>query len=237
MDLGADRRARPETRGADVPRRGPVSLRSPIRCALEPARVPAYDAVRFGIQAMRTRVKVCGITRMEDAQASAAHGADAIGLVFYRPSPRCVTIDQARRIAISAPPFVATVAVFVNPAREDVERVIGECGVTLLQFHCDEPPEFCSSFSLPYVKAARIRPGLDLLKYLAPYGTAAAWMLDAFHEELWGGTGGSFDWSLVPQRMARPIILSGGLTAGNVAGAIRRIRPYAVDVSSSVEGS
>jgi phosphoribosylanthranilate isomerase len=186
---------------------------------------------------MRTRVKICGITRMEDARAAAAHGADAIGLVFHRPSPRCVTFDKAREIAISVPPFVATVAVFVNPARGDVERVISECGVTLLQFHGDEPPEFCSSFSRPYIKAARIRPGLDLLKYLSPYGAAAAWMLDAFHEDLWGGTGGSFDWGLVPERMARPIILSGGLTAGNVAGAVRRTRPYAVDVSSSVEAS
>jgi phosphoribosylanthranilate isomerase len=107
---------------------------------------------------------MCGITRVEDAQVAAAQGADAIGLVFYRPSPRCVTIDQAKRIAISAPPFVATVAVFVNPEREEVERVIGECGVTLLQFHGDEAPEYCSSFSRPYIKAARIRPGLDLLK-------------------------------------------------------------------------
>jgi phosphoribosylanthranilate isomerase len=186
---------------------------------------------------MRTRVKICGITRREDAEAAAAHGADAIGLVFYRPSPRCVTPDRAREIAISVPPFVATVAVFVNPAREDVERVIGECGVTLLQFHGEEPPEFCSSFSRPYIKAARIRPALDLLKYLSPYGAAAAWMLDAFHEDFWGGTGGSFDWSLVPKRMARPIVLSGGLTADNVAGAIRCIRPYAVDVSTGVEAS
>ena len=186
---------------------------------------------------MRTRVKICGITRVEDAQAAAAHGADAIGLIFYRPSPRCVSLGQAREIAASVPPFVATVAVFVNPEREDVERVIGECGVTLLQFHGDESPDFCSSFSRPYIKAARIRPGLDLLKYLSPYGAAAAWMLDAFHEDLWGGTGGSFDWGLVPERMARPIILSGGLTADNVAGAVRRTRPYAVDVSSSVEAS
>jgi len=186
---------------------------------------------------MRTRVKICGITRAEDAQAAAAHGADAIGLIFHRPSPRYVTLGQARGIATSAPPFVATVAVFVNPSGEEVERVISECRVTLLQFHGDEPPEFCSGFSRPYIKAARIRPGLDLLEYLSPYGAAAAWMLDAYHEDLWGGTGGSFDWGLVPERMARPIILSGGLTAGNVAGAIRRTRPYAVDVSSSVEVS
>ena len=186
---------------------------------------------------MRTRVKICGITRVEDAQAAAAHGADAIGLIFYRPSPRCVSLGHARDIVISTPPFVATVAVFVKPSRDEVERVIGECGVTLLQFHGDEPPEFCSGFSRPYIKAARIRPGLDLLKYLSPYGAAAAWMLDAYHEDLWGGTGGSFDWGLVPERMARPTILSGGLTAGNVAGAIRRTQPYAVDVSSSVEES
>src|SRR6266850_6007259 len=186
---------------------------------------------------MRTRVKICGITRVEDAVAAAAHGADAIGLVFYRPSPRCVTLERARHIVAATPAFVSTVAVFVNPSREEVETVIRESGVTLLQFHGDEPADFCSSFSRPYIKAARIRPGLDLLKYLSPHTAAQAWMLDAFHEDLWGGTGGAFDWSLVPERMARPIILSGGLTADNVAGAIRRTRPYAVDVSSSVEAS
>jgi phosphoribosylanthranilate isomerase len=186
---------------------------------------------------MRTRVKICGITRPEDALAAAAQGADAIGLVFYRPSPRCVSFEQARAIAGSTPAFVATVAVFVNPLREEVERVIREVGVTLLQFHGDEPPEFCAGFSLPYIKAARIRPGLDLLEYLSPYAAARAWMLDAFHDDLWGGTGGPFDWSLVPEHMARPVILSGGLTTENVANAIRSVRPYAVDVSSGVEAS
>ncbi|MGC2518544.1 MAG: phosphoribosylanthranilate isomerase [Burkholderiales bacterium] len=186
---------------------------------------------------MRTRVKICGITRTEDAQAAAAHGADAIGLVFYLPSPRYVTLDQARAIVGGTPVFVATVAVFVNPSREEVEQVIRECGVTLLQFHGDESPEFCAGFSRPYIKAARIRPGLDLLKYLSPHAAARAWMLDAFHDDLWGGTGGAFDWSLVPERPARPIILSGGLTADNVANAIRRVGPYAVDVSSGVEAS
>ncbi len=186
---------------------------------------------------MRTRVKICGITRVEDAQAASAAGADAIGLVFYRPSPRNVTLERARSIATQTPPFIATVAVFVNPSREEVEQVIRECGVTLLQFHGEESPEFCAAFSRPYIKAARIRPGLDLIKYLAPYASARAWMLDAFHGDLWGGTGGAFDWSLVPEGMARPIILSGGLTAENVADAIRRVRPYAVDVSSGVEAS
>ena len=186
---------------------------------------------------MRTRVKICGITRVEDAQAASAAGADAIGLVFYRPSPRNVTLERARSIATQTPPFIATVAVFVNPSGEEVEQVIRECGVTLLQFHGEESPESCAAFSRPYIKAARIRPGLDLIKYLAPYAGARAWMLDAFHGDLWGGTGGTFDWSLVPESATRPIILSGGLTADNVVDAIHRVRPYAVDVSSGVEAS
>ena len=186
---------------------------------------------------MRTRVKICGITRPEDAEVAAAHGADAIGMVFYRPSPRYVTLERARRIVAAAPAFVATVAVFVNPTREEVEAVIRDCGVTLLQFHGDEPPDFCEGFPRPYIKAARIRAGLDLLEYLSPHAAAQAWMLDAFHEDLWGGTGGAFDWRLVPREMAKPVILSGGLTTANVADAIGRVRPYAVDVSTGVEAS
>jgi phosphoribosylanthranilate isomerase len=186
---------------------------------------------------MRTRVKICGITRVEDAEAAALHGADAIGLIFYRPSPRFVTLEQARRLVAATPAFVSTVAVFVNPSREEVETVVRECGVALLQFHGDETPDFCSGFSRPYIKAARIRPGLDLLKYLTPHTAARAWMLDAFHEDLWGGTGGAFDWGLVPREAAKPVILSGGLTADNVAQAVRRVRPYAVDVSTGVEVS
>jgi phosphoribosylanthranilate isomerase len=186
---------------------------------------------------VRTRVKICGITRVEDAQAAAAQGADAIGLVFYRPSPRCVTREHARQIVEATPAFVATVAVFVNPAADEVEAVIRECGVTLLQFHGEESPDFCAGFSRPYIKAARIRPDLDLLKYLSPHTAARAWMLDAFHEDLWGGTGGAFDWGLVPRGMAKPVILSGGLTIANVADAVRRVRPYAVDVSTGVEAS
>ena len=186
---------------------------------------------------MRTRVKICGITRIDDARAAAEQGADAIGLIFYRPSPRCVTPERAREIVAATPAFVSTVAVFVNPSREEVEAVIRESGVSLLQFHGDETPEFCSGFSRPYIKAARIRPELDLLEYLSPYRGALAWMLDAFHENLWGGTGGAFDWSLVPRNAAKPVILSGGLTSDNVAGAVRRVRPYAVDVSTGVEAS
>ena len=186
---------------------------------------------------MRTRVKICGITRLEDAHAAVHQGADAIGLVFYRPSPRYVSPARARDIARQVPPFVTTVAVFVNPLREEVEEVIRECDVTLLQFHGDEPPGFCASFARPYIKAVRIRPELDLLECFSPYTSARAWMLDAFHGDLWGGTGRAFDWSIVPRSMARPIILSGGLTADRVGDAIRRVRPYAVDVSTGVEAS
>jgi len=184
---------------------------------------------------MRTRVKICGITRPEDARDAVTQGADAIGLMFYRPSPRYISPGRARDIARQTPAFVTTVAVFVNPSREEVEEVIRECDIALLQFHGEEAPEFCASFSRPYVKVARIRPGLDLIKYLSPYATAKAWMLDAFHDDLWGGTGGAFDWGVVPNNMAKPVILSGGLTADNIPDAIRRLRPYAVDVSTGVE--
>src|SRR4029077_13769470 len=196
LDVGADRRARSPARGADFRGRRAVPVPRALRRALEPAGVPADAAVRHGIRAMRTRVKICGITRVEDAAAAAAHGADAIGLIFYPPSPRYGAPERARQIVAATPAFVSTVAVFVNPSREEVETVIRESGVTLLQFHGDEPADFCSSFSRSYIKVARIRPGLDLLKYLSPYTAAQAWMLDAFHEVLWGGTGGGFDWGL-----------------------------------------
>src|SRR5260221_10292987 len=159
MDLGADRRARSAPCGAYVLRRRLVSLRSQIRRALEPPGVSPYDAVRLGNLAMRTRVKICGITRVEDTQAAAAHGADAIGLIFYRPSPRCVTLAQARAIAASTPPFVATVAGFVNPAREDLERVNGDCRVALLQLPRDRPAGVSPRFPRPDLKASRILPG------------------------------------------------------------------------------
>jgi phosphoribosylanthranilate isomerase len=186
---------------------------------------------------MRTRIKTCGITRIQDVQEAARQGADAIGLIFYPPSPRYLSLDQARAIVSCSPAFMSTVAVFVNPDRAEVEEVIRRCGVSLLQFHGDEPADFCASFDRPYIKAARIRPGMDLLKYLSPYESAQAWMLDAYHDDLWGGTGGAFDWNLVPANPARPIILSGGLTADNVAEAIRRVRPYALDVSTGVEAA
>jgi phosphoribosylanthranilate isomerase len=186
---------------------------------------------------MRTRVKICGITSVADGLAAARHGADAIGLIFYPPSPRLVTLERAREIAASLPAFVARVAVFVNPAADDVEAVIRACRPDLLQFHGEETAAFCRAFGLPYLRALRVRPGVDLLESLSPFGDAAGWLLDAYRQELYGGTGEVFDWDLVPRGLARPVILSGGLDAQNVGEAIRRVRPWAVDVSSGVEAA
>lgn len=186
---------------------------------------------------MRTRVKICGITSPGDAQAAARHGADAIGLVFYAPSPRCVTAERAREIALATPPFVSRVALFVNPAADEVRALLATCRVDLLQFHGEEGPEFCRQFGVPYLKALRIRKGLDLLESLSPYGDAAGWLLDTYRPDFYGGTGEAFDWDVIPAGLARPVVLSGGLTVANVGEAIRRVRPWAVDVSSGVEAA
>lgn len=185
---------------------------------------------------MRIRVKICGITRVQDAHAACDAGADAIGLIFYPPSPRYLTHAQARALRDALPPFVTSVALFVDPSREQVERVIEEVRPGALQFHGDEPPEFCERFGLPYLKACRIKEGVDLLEYLRPYKRASGWLADAF-VEAYGGVGKTFDWSLIPRQRPRPLILSGGLTSGNVREAIRRVRPWGVDVSSGVESA
>lgn len=183
---------------------------------------------------MRVRVKVCGITRVEDADAASRAGADAVGLVFYPPSPRCLSIAQARRVRMALPPFVSPVALFVNPAREEVERVLAEVRPDALQFHGEEDPAFCTQFGVPYVKACRVREGIDLLEYFRPYADAQGWLADAY-VEAYGGVGARFDWRLVPPVRARPLILSGGLTIANVGQALQLVKPWAVDVSSGVE--
>ena len=189
---------------------------------------------------MRTRVKICGITRAQDACAAAEAGADAIGLVFYPPSPRYLSTERAVEIRDALPPFVQTVALFVNPDAAQVAQVIGRLRPSLLQFHGEETPQFCAQFGTPYVKACRVRSGqsreADLLEYLRPFSRAAAWLLDS-HVAEYGGIGESFDWSLVPASRERPLILSGGLSRENVADAIRRVRPWGVDVSSGVESA
>ncbi len=181
-------------------------------------------------------MKICGITRPADARAAADAGADAIGLVFYPPSPRFLSIERALEIRDALPPFVQTVALFVNPDAAQVAQVIGRVRPAMLQFHGEETPRFCGEFGLPYIKACRVRPGLDLLEYLRPFSRATAWLLDS-HVEEYGGVGERFDWSLAPAVRERPLVLSGGLAPGNVAEAIRRVRPWGVDVSSGVESA
>ncbi|MBM3390800.1 MAG: phosphoribosylanthranilate isomerase [Betaproteobacteria bacterium] len=184
----------------------------------------------------RTRIKICGITRSEDARAAVEFGADAIGLVFYGPSPRCVTVEQAWEVARIVPPFVTLVGLFVNESKLAVRRVMEAVPIQLLQFHGEEEESFCRSFHAPYVKAARVKPGLDLVKYAGSYPSAQGLLLDAWVEG-YGGGGKTFDWSLIPRNLPLPLILSGGLDADNVVDAVRSVRPWAVDVSSGVEAA
>ncbi|MFO1388973.1 phosphoribosylanthranilate isomerase [Cellvibrio sp.] len=184
-----------------------------------------------------TRVKICGITSVADAQTAVNAGADAIGLVFYAPSPRAVTIEQAREIAASVGPFVTVVGLFVNADESYVCEVLANVGLHLLQFHGDESPEFCESFHRPYMKAIRMRPELDLVGAFDKYASATAILLDAYRPGVPGGTGETFDWQRVPKQSLRPIVLAGGLTPENVASAIQATHVYGVDVSGGVESA
>lgn len=185
---------------------------------------------------MRTRIKICGITRAGDLAVAVAAGADAIGLVFYPKSARAVTIQQARELLAEVPPFVSTVGLFVNADVAVVSEAIAELKLDVLQFHGDETADYCAQFSRPWIKALRVKSGLNLLEYAARYSGAKGLLLDA-DVAGFGGGGKAFDWSLIPSEMPRNFILSGGLTADNVCDAIRKIRPWAVDVSSGVEAS
>ena len=182
-----------------------------------------------------TRIKICGITRVEDALAAARSGADAIGLVFYHRSPRHVTVEQARQLAIALPPFVTVAGLFVNAEAAVVREALENVPLDLLQFHGDESPEYCAQFNKPFLKAIRVKAGVDLLQCASDFRSAKALLLDSHVEGTPGGTGTSFDWIAIPKRLPLPMILSGGLDAGNVAAAIKQLRPYAVDVSSGVE--
>lgn len=184
---------------------------------------------------MPTRIKICGITRIEDALAAAHLGTDAIGLVFWPQSARSITPAKAREIVAALPPFISSVGVYVDPEAKWVKETAAVAGLNLLQFHGDESPEFCSQFSLPYIKAVRVRAGVDLLQYATRYSSARGLLLDSYVEGTPGGTGDAFNWSLIPQRMPLPLILSGGLHSGNVTAAIKQVQPWAVDVSSGVE--
>ena len=190
-----------------------------------------------GMNVTVVRSKICGITRIEDALAAVEAGADAIGLVFYGKSPREVSIEQAAAIVQALPPFVTSVGLFVDMPRDELQQLLQRLPLDLLQFHGDESPADCEGHGRPYIKALRVRPGKDVAAAMAPYAGARGILLDTFVEGVPGGTGASFDWSLVPENAAKPIILAGGLDAGNVATAIRQVRPYAVDVSGGVEAS
>lgn len=183
---------------------------------------------------MKTRIKICGITRQEDLNMAVQAGADAIGLVFFPPSPRYVDLDTAGALARAVPPFVSVVGLFVNADPAVVRATLAAVPIHLLQFHGEEDEAYCRQFDRPYVKAARVRPGMDLLQYAAAYPSAQAILLDAFVDG-YGGGGKVFDWALIPDSLARAVVLSGGLDADNVGAAVRRLRPAAVDVSSGVE--
>ncbi len=184
-----------------------------------------------------TRIKICGITRVEDALAVAHSGADALGLVFYPPSPRNVSIAQATELVRVLPPFITTVGLFVDADPDFVREVLAAVSLDVLQFHGDETPAYCVQFNKPYLKAIRVTAGVDLLQCAAHFSGAQGLLLDAYVAGTPGGTGATFDWSLIPKKLPLPMILSGGLDDANVAMAIRQTRPYAVDVSSGVEAS
>ncbi|WP_296234360.1 phosphoribosylanthranilate isomerase [Pseudomonas sp. UBA4617] len=181
------------------------------------------------------RSKICGITRIEDALAAAEAGADAIGLVFYARSPRAVDVRQARAIIAALPPFVTTVGLFVNATRCELNEILEAVPLDLLQFHGDETPQDCEGYQRPWIKALRVRPGDDLEAACQLYAGARGILLDTYVAGVPGGTGEAFDWSLVPARLSKPVILAGGLSADNVGQAIAQVRPYAVDVSGGVE--
>ncbi len=186
---------------------------------------------------MRTRIKICGITRPEDGLAVAEAGGDAIGLVFYAPSPRNVSIEQAQAIVAALPPFVTVVGLFVNATDNELREVIDAVPLGLLQFHGDEPAGLCGGYGLPYIKALRMVPGLDVAATAALYHDAQGILLDAYRPGVAGGTGEVFDWETVPEGLKKPIILAGGLTPTNVSEAIAQVHPYAVDVSGGVEAA
>lgn len=196
-----------------------------------------FFQVLSGLFVARTRIKICGITRPEDARAAVSCGADAIGLVFYPKSPRSVTIDQAREIAAVVPPFVSLVALFVDESAKAIYQVLKSVPVSLIQFHGREDAAFCRQFQRPWVKALRMKPGMDLQAQCRHYKGAAGLLLDAFQEGVPGGTGKTFDWSLAEGALPMPWVLAGGLDADNVGQAVRLLQPGAVDVSGSVEAS
>ena len=181
------------------------------------------------------RVKICGLTRERDVAMACAAGADALGLVFYAPSPRAVTPAQAAQLLKAVAPFTVSVGLFVDPSPQEVEETLRRAPVQMLQFHGEEPEALCRAWDRPYIKAVRMAPGLDLDAVLAAYPSASGFLLDAFEEGMPGGTGKRFSWDRVPAAAPAPLVLAGGLTPENVSCAIATAAPYGVDVSGGVE--
>ena len=190
-----------------------------------------------GLNLASTRIKICGITRPEDALSAIASGADALGLVFYAKSPRAVSLEQAREIAKAVPPFVTLVSLFVNAEARTVADVVSGLPVGLIQFHGDEEPGFCGQFGRPWIKALRVREGMDVTAQCNALEGAQGVLLDAWQDGVPGGTGQTFDWTLAARELSLPMILAGGLNDGNVGEAIASLHPWAVDVSGGVEAS
>jgi phosphoribosylanthranilate isomerase len=184
---------------------------------------------------VRTRIKICGIRAVEHAQLAAREGADAIGLVFHAPSPRFVSVEAAAAISAALPPFVTAVGLFVDMPAEAVRSVLSRVPLDMLQFHGEESPEYCAAFGKPWLRAVRMSEGVDLVEWAHRFSRAKALLIDADVPGQAGGTGRTFDWGRVSRNLPLPIVLSGGLNAGNVGAAIRAVRPWAVDVSSGVE--
>ena len=185
----------------------------------------------------RTRVKICGITRREDALAAAEAGADAIGLVFFADSPRAVSIAQAQQITNDLPPFVSVVALFVDAEPSYIDKVLSEVPIDCVQFHGSELPEQCERYNKPFYKALRMDPDCDPIAFSNTYGNGNAILLDAYDAKAQGGTGETFDWTRIPSTLSKPLILAGGLDVANVAAAVKQVQPFAVDVSSGVESA
>ena len=184
---------------------------------------------------MHTRIKICGINHVDDALKAVGCGADAIGIIFVEKSPRYASLTEARVIAESIPPFVTVVGLFMDAPAEKVRDALTAVPLNLLQFHGDEPAEYCDQFNMPYIKVLRMRENANVVAYAQEYPNASGILLDAYHKGMGGGTGETFDWNLIPADIPLPLILAGGLTPENVAAAVEQVRPYAVDVSSGVE--
>ena len=186
---------------------------------------------------LRTRVKFCGVTNLEDALHAEALGVDAIGFVFNEASPRCIKPLDAKAIIEQLSAFVTTVGLFVNEDQNKVRRIADDVALNLLQFHGAETPEYCDSIGRPYMKAVRVQTRDDILKAEIDYQTARSLLLDSFNKNIFGGTGEKFNWNLIPKNLTKPFVLAGGLTVSNVKEAILTLRPYAIDVSSGIESA